>query len=511
MNPRTAIFVRKIVYLLIIPVLLGLLYLFGQPSTIDTPNRKGSPGGILAQYRNRKDVGLSQTQLGQVDPTSETIKLATFGMRGVAALVLWEKANDYKTKEDWTNFAATLNQIIKVQPHFVFVWIHQAWNMSYNTSVEFDDYRERYRWVIKGINYLIQGIEYNQTEPRLQWETGWTIAQKIGRSDEHKYYRRLFKADDEFHEAHGSPAQRDNWLVGKGWFQDAISLADSIGKGIGGKSPLIYLSDPPMSQMNYSEAIETEGTFGEVARRAWKTAGDEWRRYGSTPIPSTYGVTVYLNDKEKEEALGEKLVAELDALQPGLRDELREKKRKQLTPEQLAAYDTPLEKRTNEQQQLAFEAEQRIQVTNEDVARQIKGPQHAKAKSLAEDATAHAETARYINRYRDTVNFLYWRLRAEVEQSDDAMKARQFIFQGDRAFKEGDPTAAKAAYDQGFALWRKVIDTFPAFIDDDVTGSDMMDLVKQYQRILKQLDEPFPENFILKDVVARYGKKPSEQ
>ena len=92
----------------------------------------------------------------------------------------------------------------------------------------------------------------------MKWETGWTIAQKIGRADEHKYYRRLFKADDEFH---GSLplALRDNWLVGKQWFLDAIQLADSIGKGVGGKSPLIYLSDPPMSQMNYSEAIEKEG------------------------------------------------------------------------------------------------------------------------------------------------------------------------------------------------------------------------------------------------------------
>ena len=133
-----------------------------------------------------RESGLSQTQLGQIDPTSETIKLATFGLRGVAALVLWEKANDYKMKEDWANFAATLNQIIKVQPHFISVWIHQAWNMSYNVSVEFDDYRERYRWVIKGINYLKQGIKYNKNEPRLVWETGWTISQKIGRADEHK-------------------------------------------------------------------------------------------------------------------------------------------------------------------------------------------------------------------------------------------------------------------------------------------------------------------------------------
>ncbi|MGD0382696.1 MAG: hypothetical protein ABSA77_04175 [Thermoguttaceae bacterium] len=502
MNPRI-MFLRKIVYLAAIGVLLGLLYLFGHPSTVDAPGQKGSPGGILAQARQR--FGLSQTQLGQIDPTSETIKLATFGLRGVAALVLWEKANDYKMKEDWANFAATLNQIIKVQPHFISVWIHQAWNMSYNTSVEFDDYRERYRWVIKGIDFLKKGIEYNQYEPRLVWETGWTIAQKIGRSDEHKYYRRLFKADDEFHQFRPL-ALRDNWLVGKEWFIEAIKLADSIGTGIGGKSPLIYLSDPPMSQINYSEAIEKEGIFGEVARRAWKTAAAEWHQYGSIPIPSSYGVDLYLNDKEKEDELAKKLVAELDALQPGLREEIRAKKRGQLTKEQLEAYETPAEKRSDEQVKLSYEAEERLQVTHEDVARQIKGAQHAKAKKLAEEATIHEKMASYISGYRETVNFLYWQLCAQLEQSDEALNARKFIYQGDQAFRDGDLTAAKTAYDQGLALWRKVLDKFPTLIEYEITGSDFMDIVKQYQRILKQLDEPFPEKFPLQDIVDRYGK-----
>ena len=321
MNPRST-FLRKIFYLLAIGVLLGLLYFFGHPSTIDTPERKGMPGGFLAQARDR--YGLSQTQLGEIDPTSETIKLATFGLRGVAALVLWEKANDYRMKEDWANFSAALNQIIKVEPHFISVWIHQAWNMSYNVSVEFDDYHERYRWVIKGINYLKEGIGYNKFEPRLLWETGWVIAQKIGRADEHKQYRRLFKADDEFHGSRPL-ALRDNWLVGKEWFEEAIKLADSTGKGIGGKGPLIYLSDPAMAQINYADAIETEGTFGEVARRAWKTAADEYHKYGQTPIPSSWGVNLYLDDQEKEEEQAKKLVAELDAIQPGLREEILRK------------------------------------------------------------------------------------------------------------------------------------------------------------------------------------------
>ena len=179
-----------------------------------------------------------------------------------------------------------------------------------------------------------------------------------------------------------------------------------------------------------------------------------------------------------------------------------------MTNEQLAAYDTPAEKRSEEQNKLAFEAEERMRVTHEDVARQIKGPQHAKAKQLAEDATEHEKMATYIGRYRDTVNFLFWRLRTQVEQTDEALNARKFIYQGNQAFRDGDPTTARNAYDQGFVMWRQVLDKFPALFEDEITGSDLMDFVKQYERILKQLDEPFPEKFPLQNVIDRYGKRP---
>ena len=194
---RISSFVRKIIYLVAIAVLLMPLFWLSQPATNAVKGVQGSPGGKLAQLRDQ--YHLSQAQLGQIDPTSVTIKLATLGMRGVAANILWEKANDYKMKKDWTNLGATLNQITKVQPNFINVWSNQAWNLSYNVSVEFDDYRQRYRWVIKGIDFLKEGIRYNERQPRLLWDLGWMISQKIGKADESKQFRKLFKEDDDFH------------------------------------------------------------------------------------------------------------------------------------------------------------------------------------------------------------------------------------------------------------------------------------------------------------------------
>ncbi len=61
---------------------------------------------------------------------------------------------------------------------------------------------------------------------------------------------------------------------------------------------------------------------------------------------------------------------------------------------------------------MAAEAEELLQVSHEEVARKITGPQRAQAKKLAAEATAHEELTTYIRRYRDIVNFVFWRLRA---------------------------------------------------------------------------------------------------
>ena len=118
-------------------------------SVLSQPADSSSPGGLLAQMR--AEEGLSQANLGEIDPTSETMRLATLGLKNVAVTLLWDRANYYKKVEDWTNLSATLEQMTKLQPNFYSVWDFQAHNLSYNISVEFDDYHDRYAWVIKGI------------------------------------------------------------------------------------------------------------------------------------------------------------------------------------------------------------------------------------------------------------------------------------------------------------------------------------------------------------------------
>ena len=293
MNQRQR-FIRKIVYACAIAALLLPLSRLSQPETRDANGEVHSQGGILAQMR--KEYHLSQATLGEIDPASETIKLATLGMRGVAANILWEKANYYRKTEDWASLSATLEQIVKLQPNFVSVWIYQGWNLSYNISVEFDDYRDRYYWVIKGIDFLKEGTHYNDREPRLLSEIGITVARKIGRSDEHVQFRKLFREDDDFNGALPR-SQRDNWLVGRDWMLKAQGLVDEQGVPLR-TSPLLFYYQPPMCLIYYGEALEEDGTFGEVAKTAWKKAADAWTAYSNRDLPSQYNFAIRLSQKE---------------------------------------------------------------------------------------------------------------------------------------------------------------------------------------------------------------------
>ncbi|MDO4587791.1 MAG: hypothetical protein Q4C95_10910 [Planctomycetia bacterium] len=275
------LFFRKILYIVIIAVLIIPLYMMGNPAQ---RNKDGtlSQGGKLAQFRN--DHGLAEVNLGEIDPASSTMKLATFGMRGVAIALLWNRSQEYKKRADWNNVVATGNQIIMLEPHFISIWDFVGWEIAYNASAQFDDYRERYRWVIRGFDFLQKGTVYNQTDPKLFWKAGWTISQKIGIADEKKQYRRLFRKDDEFHDRQ-TYRERDNWLFGREYYRVSEDLYEK-GGSIGKETRIIFYSRPRLNLMHYAEWMELDGCGvtkdntpvfdDEHTANAWKIAQEAW-------------------------------------------------------------------------------------------------------------------------------------------------------------------------------------------------------------------------------------------
>lgn len=485
-------FIRKIQYACVIALLLLPLSWLSQPETTE------STGGLLAQMRQEHQ--LSQAQLGEIDPASETIKLATLGMRGIAADLLWTKANNYKMKEDWVGYSAALEQISKLQPNFVSVWIFQGWNLSHNVSVEFDDYRDRYYWVIKGINYRKEGTKYNRDNPRLLSDIGWTIGQKLGRADEHIQFRRLFREDDDFNGSR-PVAQRDNWLVGREWLLKAEEAA-ARGMAVKGESPLLFHSHPVMCLVNYAEDMEDEGTFGEVAKNAWKRAADSWAEFSNRDLPTQYNFFIRLGDKEALDDRSRKAQEALISLAPqGLRDTMLAEKLASLSPEEREAYDTPPTQRTPTQMNLIHVVNDKVYISHLELAQRITGENRHKALKLAEEATQADQVSLVIDTDREVVNYSYWRLRCGIEPEDDTLEARKAFYDGDRAFTEAAFDKANEAYSVGLQKWRKVLDKHPALLKDSNLTDQLVDSIMHYRSLLHQLDEKFPEPFVLQDVL----------
>ncbi|MBN1590385.1 MAG: hypothetical protein JW888_12795 [Pirellulales bacterium] len=507
MTSRRRSFIRKIVYLVIIALFLPLLYWLGHPATLDTETDKGSPGGMLAQQRT--DQKLDQVYLGKIDPTSETLKLATLGMRGIAANILWTKGIEYQKKKDWTNLSATLNQIVKLQPNFIDVWRHQGWNLSYNCSAEFDDYRERYHWVIKGIDFLKLGTTYNQREPRLLRDIGWFIGWKIGRADEHEQFRLLFKEDDDFNGARPQN-ERDNWLVGKQWFRKAENLIDTEDVSLRGmKSPVVFRSQAAMCQMNCADATEKDGKFGEVAKRQWQQAAKDWSDFGRLPIPTTDGRTVHLGEVARLHNDRRQLLKQLDDLAPGVRENLFKEKESRLTDEQRKARNTPEHLRPPEQFALAAEAEAFLEVEPHEIVRNHDMPREnqAEAKNLLEKITILESLIRITESYRGIVNYDYWKLRAEVEQEKGMLDARKATYAGNTALSKGDLTTAMKEFADASASWIAMLSKYPILMTDRTTTDDIGDLLESYGKALDQRDQLFPSDFALAEFVRMQVKE----
>ncbi len=510
MNWNNASFVRKVIYLVAIAVLLLPIAALSQPATAGRGEAERSSGGKLAQLRSK--YRLSQAELGEIDPASETMKLAVLGMRGVAVDLLWISAQDYQKKKDFTGLELTVKQIIRLQPNFLKVWEFHAHNLSYNSSVEFDSYRDRYAWVKKGIDFLILGTQYNRDEPGMIYQLGWYVGQKLGRSDESKQFRRMFKTDEDLHtkfRAQGIEVDEgltrydskpDNWLVSKLWFDKAERASEY--KSIRTKSPLVFYSSGPMAAINAASAMEKDdGVFGQYAKFAWSVGQDGWIRFGNRQLPTYTGLSVQLNNLEDLQTRLTAMEAKLDALAPGVRERLRQQKIAALPKREKETFEKAPDKRTDEERFFAGMIAGMVKPSNEDIAAQVPREKLSQARDVADQLQRLSKEVDMTNRYRGTVNFDYWRARGSAEQTDEALAARELVHDAEAIFESKKSlNEALKKYDQAWDKWAIVYAKYPELIDS-VEAQELVTVIEHYANLLGALDIKFPADFKLKKVM----------
>ncbi len=141
----------------------------------------------------RSDMGLTRMDpLENAPPVLAFTTVALGGFRGLIANLLWIRASQLQDDGQYFEMVQLADWITKLQPHFVTVWVHQAWNLSYNISVKFPDHADRWQWVQRGIELLRdQGIPRNPQEAMLYRELAWHFQHKMGANmdDAHMLYK----------------------------------------------------------------------------------------------------------------------------------------------------------------------------------------------------------------------------------------------------------------------------------------------------------------------------------
>jgi len=503
-------FKRKVAYITGIVLLLFPLFFLGQPATSGR-NGNGEVGGKLAQLRAESE--LAQSNLGEINPVSSSMQLATFGLRPVAVIVLWEKATKFQKMEDYDNVTATINQISKLQPNFISIWKFQAHNLAYNISVDFDNYRHRYQWVRRGIQFLMEGTRYNSRNAKLVQEVAFYTGSKIGYSDEKVQFRSLFSEDEMFHgqmsdegidlassRALGANGKPDNWKASYLWYEKSEDVASMNDHNVH-SDPIRFFEKKPQALVYYAMALEDDGYLDAEAQQAFAAAHAALIKLGNRDLATQFGFNVRLNQFSEFQQNLQKLRDKMDALAPELRQELIDARFAGLSKPQQDAYNMEVGLRSEYHRQLANEAAQALIITEIEIAESMPEAVRNQARRIAMAAEDAAMKVDGIDYMREMINYDYWLKRCEMEQMTLAITARKAVQEADDLFAKARLEEARKLYEIAWVDWRKIFDKYPSMITRD-TGKNLESSITNYIELLQQFDEELSEDFILQNLVA---------
>ena len=530
MNNRNP-FIRKIIYIACIGGLLIPLAMVSRPETRNEIGEIKDAGGVLSALRDKHN--LSQAKMSEIDPASETMKLASLGLRGVAVNMLWMQAMEHSKNENYDQLASTLQTLTKVQPNFVKVWEYQAHNLAYNVSMEFDDYEYRYSWVKKGLAFLKRGIPYNKRDHRVPSKLGFFTGNKFGKSDESLSFRRMFRKDDEFHRKMSdflNPDDydqvgygHDTWKMAYQWYDLSRKMVEEQSCPQREGDMLFYMYRPAQIR-HQALSLQDEFRSEEILMEIWRRADEEWQEYGKEEISNTLGLVVSMESMAKYESDIDVQRKILDTMAPeGTRAEMMKDLMQQadLTEDQKAVMQLAPDERTDEQNVLA----RRITDFLSNMAGNID---RAIALEAPEENATDAEKAVLrivelqnqiltIDKNSNTINYRYWRARNKAESSELTISARQALYDAkqmwrqsiyddeyDFDYKTKKKTVTKqgaiSLYLSAFSKWQSVFDEYPE-LTDGLLADQLKESVDTYYDMLKVTNREWPENFPMQQFV----------
>ncbi|PQO38396.1 hypothetical protein [Blastopirellula marina] len=207
------------------------------------------------------------------------------------------QGDELETYERFQQCLEKYEKATQCLPHVTHLWVRRGWHIAYNISRQFCGNQQRFTWVGRGIDVLLDGLQQNPDDVNLMWVSAYVVGTKIGDSDEKEAYRRLFSEDESLQKrlAHWIDIARrqsdsphvDNWLVAKALADEAITRQAAL--KIEPYVPLFrfyYL--PAQMQAGYAETLSNSGKWKE-ARTAWQTAEKLCDELGKRSFDAGFG------------------------------------------------------------------------------------------------------------------------------------------------------------------------------------------------------------------------------
>jgi hypothetical protein len=150
----------------------------------------------LFQVQERlRSILPEETALKKLPPELVFTTVLLGGFRGIIVNLLWLRATQLQQDGQYFELVQLSDWIGLLQPYLPAVWRFNAWNLSYNISVEFPTGEERWNWIYQGIKLLRdKGLKYTPDSAGIYQELSWIIYHKVSDTmDEfNAYYKRMW-------------------------------------------------------------------------------------------------------------------------------------------------------------------------------------------------------------------------------------------------------------------------------------------------------------------------------
>ena len=143
-----------------------------------------------------KAIAPTEQAVPPPSPAAELVVAGLGGFRGIAAEVIWFRADRLWDEGRYGELAQLASWLTFLEPHSAEIWSYASWNLAYNVSVVMPTPADRWRWVKAGLYLLLyDGLRLNPSDPLLYKALSDMFRFKLGMDsdDAAPYYRERWR------------------------------------------------------------------------------------------------------------------------------------------------------------------------------------------------------------------------------------------------------------------------------------------------------------------------------